>query len=79
MPASVTEIGTEAFAACAALTLDCSENETARAYAAANAIPTGFADTGAYTLLICGGITAGLLALLLILRAVYRKMKAAEK
>ncbi len=57
-PTTLSDIGIDAFSACSSLILDTSANEYAAKYAEQNAIPTTFADTTAFSMIICGIITA---------------------
>ncbi len=56
VPGGLKEIGDEAFYACEQLILHCGENETVRAYAEINRIPTSFWETSNAQLLTLGGI-----------------------
>jgi len=73
IPASVTEIGTDAFIGCESMILDCSESPIAAEYAERYSIATSFAETGTFQIILCAGITAVLLAALIIIRKVTKK------
>lgn len=78
VPASCTYIGTDAFMACQSLTLDCSQNELAAQVAAQYGIPTDFAESDDFLILITGCILLGVIAVgavILFARAHRRKTK----
>lgn len=77
IPASVTDIGVDAFAGCSRLRLDVSENPMAKDYAKRYAIPTDFTETWEFTLLMLVLVTALLGGALLLIRRFLRKKKAA--
>ena len=68
MPASLAEIGVDAFIGCEHMILDCAESAIAREYAEQYAIATSFAQTGTFQLVLCAGIAAVLLAAIVIVR-----------
>ena len=72
VPASVAEIGVDAFLGCESMILDCSLNDTAAEYAERFSIPTSFAETGTFQLVLCAGIAAFLLAAIVIVRKVIK-------
>ncbi len=68
IPASVTDIGYDAFYNCESITLDCSENEYARDYAARFNINMGFEGTTLYFVMMMalGTLVIGAVAFVLI-------------
>ena len=72
VPASVAEIGVDAFLGCESMILDCSLNDTAAEYAERFSIPTSFAETGTFQLVLCAGIAAFLLAAIVIVLKVIK-------
>ncbi len=78
IPASCTTIGDDVFIGCESLTLDCSENDSAAAYAASYQIPTGFANSYNQVYLkltLIVGIPVIILAAVLIVMRKKRKEK----
>lgn len=75
IPASCEYIGTDAFMACQSLTLDCSQNEVAVQVAEQYGIPTGFAESDDFLILLTAGIILGAVAILAVLLLVFTRRK----
>lgn len=76
IPSSCTTIGDDVFIGCESLTLDCSENELAAAYAEANQVPASFGESNGdvyLKLTLAVGIPVLVLAAILIALWVRRK------
>ncbi|MFA6948270.1 MAG: leucine-rich repeat domain-containing protein, partial [Eubacteriales bacterium] len=76
IPSALYEMGTDVFLSCENLTLDCSENPYAADYAASYGIPTSFADSWTFTLLLCAGLTVVLGAAVFVVYKVYGKRRS---